>query len=511
MLKEQYYQEDSVETGNIIREEVQEGADQKKQNLAGESVAIDDRRLNRIYRKVDKRLIPCLWTIYFFTYSAKSTIGIALTMNISKGHSLSQVLNLSSQQISIGITLFYISCCLFEIPCNMMLAYISPRFWISKTLILVGIVLAFYSYIDSLIEFYVLRFLLGVSQAGLWPGMAYYLMLYYPPNVIGKRIGWYFSASQISTIMIGFFSIGFQKMDGILNLEGYKWMFLVYGIVSIILGIFFMWMLPQTLTEASVTEEELNSPSFLIRTYKRIKKSTEVSFLTHEEKQILLSNISVKDFLGFRDILLVIRSPKIWPLILMYFGGMVVGISIHNYGALIIHSIDVKMSEFKISFLYSIVWIINLIGVITILPISDHYNLRLSLFIICCVVIIFGMLILTFSYNKWVRYLGLLITISTAGPTVPICMAWCAQIFRSETKISAAIFSSTLSSLGQLGSIFATCVLYEGMPTKDAYKKSNYVVCGIMGMSIMASLVEKMLLKYFKKLQNTPSCKKPIE
>ncbi|KAG5438827.1 hypothetical protein PCANB_002547 [Pneumocystis canis] len=464
-----------------------------------DSITPDQLHLKQIYKKLDKRLISCLWIIYFFAFSAKSIIGVALTMNISEGHSLQQVLGISSQQISIGITLFYISYVIFEIPSNLIITYISPRFWMSDTLITIGIVLAFHSYMKNLTGFYILRFLLGAMESGLWPGMAYYLMMYYPPHMIGKRIGWYFTASQISSMIIGFVSAGFQKMDGIGNLEGYKWMFLIYGFVSILVGIISMWLLPQTLTEASVTQEELESSSYIVRIYKKIKKTTEIPFLKSDEKLILLSNISLKEPWTFRDLFLVFIDLKIWLLILMYFGGISVGIGVQNYGGLIIRFIDTQMSGFRISFLYGIIWIINLIGVVTILPISDYYRSRMSVFIFCCIIIIIGMLTLTFSSNKWVQYSGLLITMYGTGPTIPICMAWCAQIFGSEIKINVAASSAMLSGLGNLGSVFTTSVLYEGMSGKNAYKKSNLILCGIIGISIIASLVERIVLRYYSK------------
>ncbi|KAG5518791.1 hypothetical protein PMAC_002762 [Pneumocystis sp. 'macacae'] len=472
-------------------------SDEKAECLLDDKIMVSQNNLNRLYRKVDKRLIPCLWTIYFFAFSAKSIIGIALTMNISENHSLKQTLNLSAQEVSVGVTLFYIAYVIFEIPCNLMTIYISPRFWISKTLVIVGIVLFFYTYMKSLAAFYVLRFLLGVAEAGLWPGMAYYLMNYYPPHIMGKRIGWYFTASQISTMTIGFLSIGFQKMDGIANLEGYKWMFLLYSVATTAIGIISMWLLPQTLTEASVTQEELHSPSLIVRTYKKIKKTTERSFLTENEKRILLSNISLKNRWKVYDLVSAFIDSRIWLLIFMYFGGMAFGIGIKNYGSLIIRSIDTEMSSLRISLLYAIVWIVNLVGVLVILPVSDHYRSRMSFFISCCIIIIIGILILTYAHNKWFQYSGLLISIFATGPLIPICMVWCAQIFSKETKLNVAAASALLTGIGNLGSIFTSYTLYEGMPGEDGYKKSNIVLCVIMGMSIIASLGQKILLKYY--------------
>src|SRR4051812_21451806 len=78
----------------------------------------------------------------------------------------------------------------------------------------------------------------------MWPGMAYYLTLFYPPSLTGKRIGQYFTAAQVSAATVGLLSAGFQKMDGLGGLVGFQWMFLLYGLVTIIVGISLLWWLP---------------------------------------------------------------------------------------------------------------------------------------------------------------------------------------------------------------------------------------------------------------------------
>ena len=78
----------------------------------------------------------------------------------------------------------------------------------------------------------------------MWPGMAFYLTFFYPPSRTGKRIGMYFTASQMSAAVVGLISAGFQMMDGIGGLEGFRWMFLLYGIVGLIVGVALLWWLP---------------------------------------------------------------------------------------------------------------------------------------------------------------------------------------------------------------------------------------------------------------------------
>lgn len=420
-------------------------------------------------------------------------------MNYSNGDSLQQLIKLSSRQVSIGLSLFYIGYVVFEIPSNLIMMCLAPRFWLSEIIILIGVACILHVYITNSFGFYVFRFLLGAIEAGIWPGMTYYLTLYYPIYMIQKRILLYFSAAQISTMSVGFFSMGFQKMNGMANLQGYKWMFLIYGIFSMIAGIITIWFLPPLLTERFITKEELRASSPIVKIYKKIKKVIIRPFFLPYEKEFLISRLSPKEPWSFSKFMFVFIDPRIWLLIIMYFGSIGVGVAIQIYGSVIIQFIDSNISDLNISFLYGIIWIANLAGAIIIISISNYYKSQPMPFILCCSIVIIGMLVLTFLSNRWVQYIGLLISAFGIGASVPICMAWCAHIFVTQSNMNTATSSALLSSLGNLGSVFTTYALYKGMGGNDPFKKSNLVICLIMGISILSCLAEKLLLKYYKK------------
>lgn len=139
--------------------------------------------LKRLYRRMDRRIIPCLWVLYFLASSSRSTVGLALTMNRSTGDSLSQHLRLSEHQISTGVALFYVAYVIFEIPSNLVsnepllqamliaVTRIPPHVWISRIQMSIGIVAACHAALSSVWSFYLLRFLLGACEAGVWPGI----------------------------------------------------------------------------------------------------------------------------------------------------------------------------------------------------------------------------------------------------------------------------------------------------------------------------------------------------
>ena len=153
-------------------------------------------------------------------------------MNASSGHDLMSVLHLTSKDTSLALALFYVSYVIFDFPSNLVMSRLSPRVWMARIVFAVGVIGTCFTAVRSAWSVKFLRFLLGIVIAGMWPGMAYYLTLFYPPSRTGKRIGMYFTASQLSAAVVGLVSAGFQLMDGTGGLVGFRWMFLLYGLVT---------------------------------------------------------------------------------------------------------------------------------------------------------------------------------------------------------------------------------------------------------------------------------------
>lgn len=198
-----------------------------------------------------------------------------------------------------------------------------------------------------------LRLLLGIIIAGMWPGMAYYLTLFYPPSRTGKRIGQYFTAAQVSAAVVGLVSAGFQKMDGLGGLVGFQWMFLLYGLVGIIIGFSLLWWLP---------DRPLPPDEVPIRTgyLKWIPQSRPA--LTGEDARIHyedLTRVYRRRSWNMKDILLVLIDWRLWPLVLMYFGVVGVGIGVQNYATVIILATNKNLTGVQLSLLSAPIWIVS--------------------------------------------------------------------------------------------------------------------------------------------------------
>ncbi|KAK4192941.1 major facilitator superfamily domain-containing protein [Podospora australis] len=463
-------------------------------------------RVEQVYRKLDLRIIPAFWVLYFLNSAIRSNIGIAQTMNAKDKHDLLSVLGLTPKDVSTALALFYVSYVLFDLPSNLIMSRLSPRVWMARIVLAVGIIGACFTAVQSAWSVKFLRFLLGVVIAGMWPGMAYYLTLFYPPSRTGKRIGMYFTAAQVSAAVVGLVSAGFQQMDGLGGLVGFRWMFLIYGLLGIILGITLLWWLP----DRPLAPGEVRKKGWLMRFLPAPPEAlTGEDALVHYHD---LRRVYHTRPWNLRDLWYVLIDWRLWPLVLMYFGVVGVGIGTQLYGSVIIASINPNFTGVQVSLLFAPIWIMDLIAILLVMPICDRFHKYRPVFFSAAVCIqITGLLTVTFAlHNQWARYGGLLMIGFGLGPTVPTCMAWTNEIFQKRHReVGVATASALVSGLGNLGSIVTTYALYTGWPEDAAkgpyqFRKSNFTMIGILCLSIASSFVMIALLKVFG---NEPSQK----
>jgi MFS family permease len=306
--------------------------------------------------------------------------------------------------------------------------------------------------------------------------MAYYLTLFYPPSRTGKRIGLYFTAAQVSAAVVGLVSAGFQKMDGLGGLTGYEWMFLIYGLIGAVDGILILWWLPDRPRAPGTYTQPTGWRRFIPTSQPALKG--EDAKIHYED----LTRVYQTKQWGMREIVLILRDWRLYPLTIMYFGVVGVGIGVQNFGTLIIRSTNKQLSSIELSLLFEPIWVCDLIAILIVTPISDRFHRYRALFFSVPVCVqISGLLVTTYAggpTNPWPRYVGLLMVGFGLGPTVPICMTWTrydaprapshfaasidtrpdSEIFqRRHGEVGVAAASALVSGLGNLGSVTTVC------------------------------------------------------
>lgn len=458
------------------------------------------KELDRIYRKLDYRIIPALWALYFMTSFGSNSYGLTLTMNAEAGHSIRQTLNLVGKDTSTASALYYVGYIIFDVPMNIIMTKVSPQSWLARIVLTVGLVYACYASLNNAKGLIACRFFSGVVGAGTWPGMSYYISLWYPLERQTRRIGFYFTAAQLSAAVSGLVNAGFQKMDTTRGYYGWQWMYIIYGSLTVAVGILLFWWLPDRphkADEHDIYDDERDNV-VKRRWFKKIMTPTHP--LTPEERVIHKADVDssyIRTSWKWKDILMILTDVRTWPLVIMYFGVVGTGFGLAVFGTTIIRANNPTLSSINVSLLYAPIWLFDLGGILTITPLSDRFQrFRWLIFSGACVIIIVGMVVTTYAKGPWSRYGGLLIAGYGLGPTVPTCMSLSAEIFGPKYgDVGVAVAAALVSGLGNLGLVTATYALYSGWPEDAArlYEYSNMMLVVITGASIIAAVVLELI------------------
>src|SRR3954470_15234204 len=182
----------------------------------------------RTMRKVSLRLLPLLFVLYIASYLDRTNVGMAaLQMNKQIG--------LSSAAYGFGASIFFIGYALFEVPSNIILARVGARRWIARIAITWGLLSSATALVAGPRSFYVLRFLLGVAEAGFFPGIIYYLGNWFTREERARAISLFMTAIPIASVLGGPLSGALLGLKGHLGLAGWQWLFLLEGSPSIVL------------------------------------------------------------------------------------------------------------------------------------------------------------------------------------------------------------------------------------------------------------------------------------
>ncbi|WP_347555641.1 MFS transporter [Robbsia sp. KACC 23696] len=180
-------------------------------------------------RKAAWRFIPLLALAYFFNYLDRTSVGFAaLTMNRDLG--------LTATQFGWGAGIMFAGYCLCEVPSNLALYRFGARRWLARIMVTWGFFAAATALATGPTSFYVIRLLLGVGEAGFFPGVIFFLAIWFPANYRTRVLAWFTVSTPLSSLIGGPLSAWLLKLDGVLGLAGWQWMFVVEGLPACLLG-----------------------------------------------------------------------------------------------------------------------------------------------------------------------------------------------------------------------------------------------------------------------------------
>lgn len=233
--------------------------------------------------------MPFLLCCYLMAYLDRVNVGFAKLQMLHE-------LNLSSTAYGLGAGLFFIGYVLLEVPSNIVLHRVGARLWIARIMITWALLSGATAFVHTPMQFYFLRFFLGVAEAGFIPGVLLYLTYWFPAQRRGRVNGIFLAALPLSAILGGPLSgLILSALSGVQGISGWRWLFLIEAVPSFVLGIATLFFLDDHVATAR--------------------------WLSEEEKQTLIQNVAREERAKeeFSQLSTAFKSPRVWMLGLIFF------------------------------------------------------------------------------------------------------------------------------------------------------------------------------------------------
>ncbi|RYD38598.1 MAG: MFS transporter [Verrucomicrobiaceae bacterium] len=240
-----------------------------------------------LYRRVTWRLIPFLFLCYVLSFLDRVNVGFAKLKMLSD-------LGFSDTVYSLGAGIFFIGYFIFEVPSNLLLERVGARIWITRIMVTWGLISSAMMFVKSPASFYALRFLLGVAEAGFFPGIILYLTYWYPPERRGRIVSLLMMALPVAGMVGGPLSGWILKsFDGLHGMAGWQWLFLLEGLPSVVVGTMVPLLLRDGIRSAKwLSEAEKRTLEFrLSRSPEKPSEKPPLAKLLMRPRLLLLSLI----------------------------------------------------------------------------------------------------------------------------------------------------------------------------------------------------------------------------
>jgi MFS family permease len=201
-----------------------------------------------IVAKISRRLLPILVLGYIIAFIDRGNISFAKLQMVGDLH-------ISETAYGLGSSLFFIGYLCCELPGNAILLRVGARRWFARIMVTWGLVTILTGFIHQAWMFYVLRFLLGAAEAGFFPGILYFLTLWFPQKYRGRSVSYFVLGSVLSNIIAAPLAGVLLDMNGVLGLRGWQWMFAVMGLPAVVVGVLLLRLLPDRLEDATFLDD----------------------------------------------------------------------------------------------------------------------------------------------------------------------------------------------------------------------------------------------------------------
>lgn len=408
----------------------------------------------RVLRKITWRIVPFIMVLYLIAFIDRVNIGFAsLTMN--------QDLGFSSTVFGIGAGIFFLGYFIFEVPSNLILNKVGARIWIARVMITWGLVSGAMALVQGTTSFYVLRFLLGVAEAGFFPGIILYLSYWFPARRRAAVTAMFMAAAPLATAIGSPISGALLEMHGLWGLAGWQWMFIIEAIPALILGVVVLFYLTDRPEKANWLSAE--ERSWLVKTM--------------AQEQAGKPKASHSIWAGLADV-------RVLALSLVYFGTSAGLYTLGIWSPQIIKGFG--LSSFHVGLINAVPAVFAVAAMIFWARNSDRTGERTWHVVGACLLAAAGLAFATGATTVVAVLLALtLVNIGISASKPPL---WSMPtMFLSGPAAAAGI--ATINSIGNLGGFVGPSMIGWIHDTTGSFAGGLYFVAGLLVISAVVTLI----------------------
>jgi MFS transporter, ACS family, tartrate transporter len=407
-------------------------------------------------RKIYLRLLPFGCVCMIICYLDRINVGFAaLTMRGDLG--------LSATAFGFGAGCFYAGYCTFEVPSNIIMTKVGARFWIARIMITWGLLAMAMALVWSTASFITLRFLLGLAEAGFFPGMLLYFTYWFPAVHRGRMVAWFGVATPVAVAIGGPISSYLMLLDGTWGYAGWKWLFIGEAFPAVIMGFVCLFYLVDGPMKASwLTQEE---------------KEWLAAEMERERREVTANH-------GEISMWQALVNPRVLALAVIYFGVVTASVGLVLFAPQIIKQSG--LSNFATGFVTSIPYIAGVIGMIAWGHLSDRMKERRWNLFVACLVSVAALVIAGSTVGTYWAVVGMcLATIGFYGSKGPF---WSLP----NTMLSgtaAATGLAFINSVGNLGGWFGPTIVGWVADKTGGFRGGLYALAGFVLLAAAVTLV----------------------
>jgi MFS transporter, ACS family, tartrate transporter len=413
--------------------------------------------LQSVTRKVALRFVSLLTIAYLFNYLDRTSLGIAaLTMN--------QQLGLSASQFGFAAGIFFLGYSLFEVPSNLLLYRFGARRWLARIMISWGLVSAATAFVVGPNSFYALRLALGIAEAGFFPGVTFFLAAWFPVQFRTRMLAWFLVGIPASSLIGGPVCGLLLQMDGIWDLAGWQWLFLLVSLPCIPLGFLTLRLLSDRPESAAwLTPDERETLQHALASEERERPHSSLLAAVKDVRVLILAAVQFGFTLGSYGI-------GIWlPLILK----------------------EYHLSTLAIGWISAIPYLFATVGMILWARYVDQRGRRVFNLAIACFLGGAGLLAPILSNSLSVALMGF--SVALVGVTAARAIFWTIPT-RFLTGVAAAGGLAFINSIGTVGGFVGPSVMGWLRELSGSYVIGLVAVSAIMIAATIASLSLKLVV-----------------